>query len=117
MPIYDYECKDCGAGVSDVFQKVTDPELTDCPHCTGGSLFRVVTGGLHSFMAGSETIGSIVDKNNRKYKSQIQESNAKKQEENPKPEKPWYHKEGSKTEKEINKMSDSQKTRYIMEGR
>jgi len=117
MPIYDYECKDCGAEVSDVFQKVTEPELKKCEACGTNGLYRVVTGGLHSFMAGSETIGSIVDKNNKKYKSQIQESNAKKQEENPAPEKPWYNKKGSKTKKEINKMNDSQKTRYIMEGR
>lgn len=117
MPIYDYECRDCGVEVSDVFQKVTDPELKTCPKCEKEGLFRVVTGGLHSFMAGSNTIGSIVDKNNKKYKSQIQESDAKKQEENPAPEKAWYNKKGSKTKKEINKMNDSQKTRYIMEGR
>ena len=33
MPIYDYECKSCGAQLSDVFQKVTDPELTKCEEC------------------------------------------------------------------------------------
>lgn len=117
MPIYDYECKDCGAEVSDVFQKVTDPELKKCDACGTEGLYRVITGGLHSFMAGSNTIGNILDKNNKKYKSQLQESKAKKQEENPSPEKPWHQKYGSKSTKEINKMNDVQKKRYIMEGR
>ena len=48
MPIYDYECRDCGAEVGDVFQKVTDPELTTCPKCNKEGLFRLVTGGLNT---------------------------------------------------------------------
>jgi len=114
MPIYDYECRDCGAEVGDVFQKVTDPELTTCPLCNEEGLFRVVTGGLHSFMAGSNTIGSIADRNTRLNKNKINEMEAMKREANPKPEKPWHHQQGNKSLKEINKMSETQKTRYIM---
>jgi len=117
MPIYDYECKDCGAEVGDVFQKVTDPELTTCPLCNEEGLFRVVTGGLHSFMSGSETIGSIADKNARVNKNKIAEAEHQKREANPEAPKPWYHKHGGATSKEINKMNDKQKLRYIMEGR
>lgn len=116
MPIYDYECKDCGAEVTDVFQKVTDPELTTCPACNEEGLFRVVTGGLHSFMAGSNTIGSVADRNTKANKNQINEMEARKRELNPTPEKPWYQKQGDKSMKDINKMTQKQKTKYIMEG-
>jgi len=116
MPIYDYECKRCGAEVSDVFQKVTDAELTTCPLCNEEGLFRVVTGGIHSFMAGSDTIGGLADKNTKKYKSQINEMEAIKRESKKKEDKPWYHKQGNKSLKEINNMTKGQKAKYIMEG-
>ena len=32
MPIYEYECQDCGT-VFEVIQKFSDPELTDCRSC------------------------------------------------------------------------------------
>ena len=117
MPIYDYECRDCGAEVSDVFQKVTDPELTTCPLCNEEGLFRVVTGGLHSFMAGSATVGSIADKNTKRDRNKINEEHHKKLESNPQPKKHWYQEQGNKTRKEINKMTTEQQKRYIMEGR
>lgn len=117
MPIYDYECRNCEATVNDVFQKVTEPELTKCSVCNQDSLYRVVTGGIHSFMAGSDTIGSLADKNTKKYKSQINEHEAAKRESQPQAEKPWGHEHMTKTSKEINKMTPAQKTRYIMEGR
>jgi len=116
MPIYDYECRDCGAEVGDVFQKVTEPELTTCPFCNEEGLFRLVTGGLHSFMAGSDTIGSIADRNTKLNKSRINEMEAMKRERKPEPEKPWYQKQGNKSMKDINGMTDKQKAKYIMEG-
>ena len=78
MPIYDCECKSCGAQLSDVFQKVTDPELTKCEECNSDSLYRVVTGGIHSFMAGSDTVGSIADKNTRRDRNKLNEEYHKK---------------------------------------
>lgn len=117
MPIYDYECRNCEAQLNDVFQKVTDPELTKCEACGKDGLYRVLTGGIHGFMAGGNTIGSIADKNTRLNKNKINEMEAMKREANPEPEKPWYQKQGDKSRKEINKMSENQKTRYIMEGR
>ena len=32
MPIYEYECRDCGYRL-DALQKMSDPRLTDCPEC------------------------------------------------------------------------------------
>ncbi len=117
MPIYDYECKDCGVEVTDVFQKVTDPELKKCEACGTSGLYRVVTGGLHSFVAGSNTIGSIAERNTKANKSKINEAEAKKKESQPKAENPWYHEHTTKTIREVSKMSDSQKAKYIMEGK
>ena len=117
MPLYDYECKNCGAEVSDVLQKVTEPELKKCSTCNQDSLFRVVTGGLHSFMAGSNTIGSLADKNAKVNKNLINENIHRKQESEPKEDKPWYREYATATNKEVSKMSKEQKARYIMEGK
>ena len=38
MPIYAYKCESCGLA-KDVLQKISDPQLTDCPAC-GQSTFR-----------------------------------------------------------------------------
>lgn len=34
MPIYEYECTQCGA-VEEALQKFSDKPLTKCGHCTG----------------------------------------------------------------------------------
>jgi putative FmdB family regulatory protein len=34
MPIYEYQCQDCGS-IEEVFQKVSDPACTTCSHCKG----------------------------------------------------------------------------------
>ena len=117
MPVYDYECKSCGAQLSDVFQKVTDLELTKCEECNSDSLYRVVTGGIHSFMAGSDTVGSIADKNTRRDRNKLNEEHHKKLESTPQVKKHWYEKQGDKSRKEINKMTPAQQKRYIMEGK
>ena len=41
MPLYEYECKECGRRTEKI-QKFSDPELTVCPHC-GGHLERTLT--------------------------------------------------------------------------
>jgi putative FmdB family regulatory protein len=38
MPIYAYRCEACGFA-KDVLQKLSDPQLTDCPSC-GKSAFK-----------------------------------------------------------------------------
>lgn len=34
MPIYEYECLNCG-NIEEVLQKFSDKPLTKCPHCSG----------------------------------------------------------------------------------
>jgi len=38
MPIYAYRCEECGFA-KDVLQKISDPQLTECPSC-GKSTFK-----------------------------------------------------------------------------
>ena len=42
MPIYAYKCAECGHQM-DVIRKVSDPPLTDCPHCGKPALVKQVT--------------------------------------------------------------------------
>ena len=42
MPIYDYECKNCGH-VFDVLQKMSDDPLTECPECGKPDLRKLLS--------------------------------------------------------------------------
>lgn len=117
MPLYDYECRNCGFILEDVLQPMTQKPLKKCNKCMMNSLKRIITGGIHGFVSGSDTIGGLADKNAKINKSKIAEAEHKKREETPETPKPWYNKYGDATTKEINKMTPQQKTRYIMEGR
>ena len=115
MPLYDYECENCSHKLIDVKQSFNDEPLSFCPECKEPKLYRVVTGGAYGFVAGSNTIGSIADRNATKNKNKINEIQAMKAESKPKPEKPFYH--GNASNSEINKMTQKQKQKYIMEGK
>ena len=42
MPIYEYQCTDCGH-IEEVIQKISDPHLTDCPSCEKPAMKKNVT--------------------------------------------------------------------------
>ncbi|QGX38717.1 FmdB family zinc ribbon protein [Permianibacter aggregans] len=42
MPIYEYRCDDCGHALEKL-QKMSDPELTDCPACEKPSLKKLIS--------------------------------------------------------------------------
>ena len=42
MPIYEYECRDCGE-MTEIIQKVSDPALTECPSCGANGLTKLVS--------------------------------------------------------------------------
>lgn len=42
MPIYEYECKDCGHQL-EAIQKISDVPLTDCPECGKNSLLKQIS--------------------------------------------------------------------------
>lgn len=45
MPIYEYQCTECGH-FEELIQKFSDPPVTDCPHC-GGSMKKLMS--MNSF--------------------------------------------------------------------
>jgi len=42
MPIYAYKCESCGYA-KDVLQKMSDPQLTDCPQCAASAFKKQLT--------------------------------------------------------------------------
>ncbi|MBY0240986.1 MAG: zinc ribbon domain-containing protein [Burkholderiaceae bacterium] len=42
MPIYAYRCEECGHA-EEVLQKISDPQLTDCPACSKSSFKKQLT--------------------------------------------------------------------------
>jgi len=42
MPIYQYQCDQCGHEM-EALQKMSDPKLTDCPACGSPNLKKQVT--------------------------------------------------------------------------
>ena len=51
MPTYEYKCNKCEE-VFEVFQKITDSPLKECPVC-GGDLRRLISGGAGIIFKGS----------------------------------------------------------------
>ena len=42
MPIYEYECRQCGYRL-DALQKMSDPPLSDCPECERPGLKKLLS--------------------------------------------------------------------------
>ena len=42
MPIYQYQCVDCGHSL-EALQKMSDPKLVDCPECDAPALKKQLT--------------------------------------------------------------------------
>jgi len=42
MPIYEYKCQSCGHELEKL-QRISDPNLTDCPSCNESALQRLVS--------------------------------------------------------------------------
>lgn len=114
MPIYDYICEECDYELNDIEQSIKDKTLKKCPECGKLKLERVIYGGCHVSVRNTTTIGQLAEKNFKKFKSLDNENKAKKKEANASPV-PWHKGEANRAE--INKMTQQQKQRYIMEGK
>ena len=108
--LYDYECSNCKHQLKDVYQSIKDDALTLCPSCNTDNLYRIIYGGLGSFMKDSKTIGQLADKNwsnlGHYKRSEIESKNSGKKEEQNK----------KSLQNKINKMTAKQKERYIITG-
>lgn len=114
MPRYDYVCEECNHEIIDLYQSIHDEALIECPSCGQNALRRVIYGGLGSFMKDPKTLGSLADHNWSKKghyeKSELESKNSKTEETS------YFSKFGNASAKQINKMTDDQKTKYIMTG-
>ena len=99
MPIYEYQCQDCGKQL-EALQKLSDAPLQDCPDCGEPSLkkkvsaaaFRLKGGGWYetdfktgnkkNLASGSDSAGSSgsTDKSNTSDSGQSKKSDSKKSE-------------------------------------
>lgn len=113
--LYDYICDECSGELKDVYQSIKDDALVKCPNCGKDSLRRVIYGGIGSFMSDPKTIGSLADKNWSK-KGHYERSDIESQSKKSTGEASYFSSFGSANSKEINKMTESQKTKYIMTG-
>ena len=115
--LYDYGCEICNYKMIDVYQSINDEPLRECPNCGENGLSRVIHGGLGHFVKDAKTIGQLADSNWNKLgsyqKSEIEsQSSAKRKREGTSA----FSSAGSANKKEINKMTQEQKTRYIITG-
>ena len=55
MPTYEYECKECGHKF-EVFQKMSDLKLVECPKCPG-KLRRLIGAGTGVIFKGEHSGG------------------------------------------------------------
>lgn len=117
MATYDYKCNKCGHEMIDVVESIKNKPQTRCPSCKKHGLERVIFGGILGRVKEIRTIGQLADENSRINKNKIQEETAKKHEAEPPPAKPWYHLDSNVTNSVINKMTDAQKKKFIIEGK
>jgi len=112
MITYHYKCNKCDHEL-EVEQSIKDKPLNKCEVCGKSTLERVMYGGSHVICNDISTIGQLADHNYKKNKSQIEDKIAAKNKNNKKP----VNKNMPATNRDIAKMTDGQKQRYIMEGK
>ena len=64
MPIYEYECRDCGH-VFDALQKMSDDVLRDCPDCGKAELRKLLSAPNFRLKGGGWYETDFKDKNKR----------------------------------------------------
>lgn len=110
MPLHDYECSECKAFFSDVYQKYEEDPLTKCEKCGEESLQKIFA--TPSFFVKGEptTLGQMADRNSKKMgKQEVQERDLKRKEET----KSAMSEAKKELYSDIGKMNDAQKRRYI----
>lgn len=64
MPIYEYECRECGH-VFDALQKISDAPLADCPDCGKPELRKLLSAPNFRLKGGGWYETDFKDKNKR----------------------------------------------------
>lgn len=120
MPKYTFICEDCDkqSEFSWMLSEYdTSIKSCKCSHCKSKKIYRdYQSDDVNCKVKEIKTIGQLAEANTRKNKNKINEESAKEREQKPVEKKPWYHSQGKATNKQINKMSQEQRTAYIMKG-
>ncbi|UCC96199.1 MAG: zinc ribbon domain-containing protein [Candidatus Omnitrophota bacterium] len=72
MPTYEYQCLECSY-TFDVFQKINEEPLKDCPHC-GGKLQKLISAGYGLIFKGSGFYSTDYRKNTPAEEKKSQDS-------------------------------------------
>ena len=118
MPTYDYLCNDCGHEFeqSHGFAKTPEP----C-RCGSSDIKIVINQAPASFVKGEpKTLGQLAEANTKNMgRYELEDHRAKQEKGNLKKQKPkeWWKKSGDASKTAINKMSTSQKAKYIKDGK
>jgi len=76
MPNYDYKCQNCEE-VFEIFQKITEPPLRECPVC-GEPLVRLISGGAGIIFKGNGFYTTDYKKTHSKSFSSSESENKEK---------------------------------------
>jgi putative FmdB family regulatory protein len=104
MPIYEYECRKCGAHV-EAFQKVSDKPLTKCRKC-GGKLEKKISAPAIQFKGSGWYVTDYAGKTTKSEKSESESTTEPKTE----PDKKTKESSPQKTSKTSDKTSPSKTT-------
>ena len=118
MPTYDYLCNDCGSEFERVHGFGKTPEPCQC----GSSNIKIVINQVPIGVVKGEptTLGQLAESNTKNMgRYELQDKRAQQEKGNLKKNKSkeWWQKSGDATKTDINKMSKTQKAKYIKEGK
>lgn len=116
MPTYDYKCDSCNHELNDIRQSFNEDALTVCPQCGQNALYRVIYGGLATFVKDAKTIGQVADKNWHNMGHYKRSEIEQKHKESILAKESPLSSLGPASRKQINKMTPEQKKKYIITG-
>ena len=114
MPTYDFECEKC-AYYTEIKQGFEDPSTHTCPHCGEKTLVKVFINPPSISVRGEPTtIGHLAERNTSKMgKYEIDDRNANN---NIHQDQNTPEKKRAKLNQRINKMTPTQKLKWIKDG-
>ncbi len=72
MPVYEYECADCGKVIETV-QKISEPPLTECQYCSG-RLHKIISKSSFHLKGSGWYVTDYKDRANHSTASETQET-------------------------------------------
>lgn len=122
MPIYDYECQNCGYTFEIQHSMFIEP-LTLCEKCHNDTLMRIISGGLYSSVRKSDdeiTLGHLADRNTSRFsddkKEMLNEKHGRSKADKYKKQPQIEFGNPNVTPQQINSMTPKQKQHYILTG-